>query len=297
MLGEGGFATVRLATLRTTGVAYAMKLVDKSLTSEADALHELHILEELGRHRHIVSLVDRFELDKEWAFVLELAGGGEVFERICEKGAYSEADAAVVVRHVALALAYMHSIGVVHRDLKPENLLYTSGDDVKVADFGLAAMCGGGHPPLHECCGTLTYMAPEILSNSPSQGVEARAYGAPVDNFALGAILFTLLSGYFVFNPSGGLSDEEIEVRVLAAEWSFGDYPERWASVSDGAKALVRALLQADPATRLSADALLQDEWVKGGSAPTAPLPGSDTQLQASTVNHAPLPIMGLASS
>ena len=82
-------------------------------TSAADAMQELTILEELGLHRHIISLVDRFELDKEWAFVLELAEGGEVFDRICEKGAFSEADAAVVVRHVALALAYMHSIGVV----------------------------------------------------------------------------------------------------------------------------------------------------------------------------------------
>lgn len=96
------------------------QLAEKEHTDEDQAKHELKILTTLGIHRHIVSLVDHFETDSAWGFVLELAEGGEVFDRICEKGAYSESDAANVIRQIALALAHMHAVGICHRDLKPE---------------------------------------------------------------------------------------------------------------------------------------------------------------------------------
>jgi len=165
-LGEGSFATVRLVTHKATQMKYAMKLIEMDKTDAAQVEHERSILSLLGLHRHIVSLVDHFELpaDGTSAFVMELADGGEVFERICEKGAYSEVEAASVVRQVALALAFIHTLGVVHRDLKPENLLLTASGDVKVADFGLAARFGGSQPPLTEVCGTVTYLAPEVCA-------------------------------------------------------------------------------------------------------------------------------------
>jgi calcium/calmodulin-dependent protein kinase I len=122
ILGEGAFATVRLAVRKADGAQFAIKLINKQTSPEEQVQNELDILRLLGLHRHIVSLVDSFVLPTARAFVMELADGGEVFERICEKGAYSEADAASVVRQVALALAFMHSLGVAHRDLKPENL-------------------------------------------------------------------------------------------------------------------------------------------------------------------------------
>ena len=148
ILGEGAFAVVRLAIRKRDDCRLAIKMIDRSRTASDDAEHELKVLSTIGLHRHIVSLIEHFELPDSKAVVMELAEGGEVFEKICEGGPYSEADAASVIRQVALALAFMHSVGVVHRDLKPENLLLTSSNDVKVADFGLAAFCGDEHPPL-----------------------------------------------------------------------------------------------------------------------------------------------------
>ena len=125
-LGEGAFAVVKLATERATGVMRAVKLVNKERSDHEALDKELKIMREAGYHRHIVSLVDEFELPKEWAIVLELVEGGEVFDRICDQGLYSENDAASVVRQIALALKHLHARGIVHRDLKPENLLLVS---------------------------------------------------------------------------------------------------------------------------------------------------------------------------
>ena len=73
LLGEGAFATVRRATRKSDGTAFAIKLIEKESTSADDAEHERKILSALGLHRHIVSLVDSFDVSDATAFVLELA--------------------------------------------------------------------------------------------------------------------------------------------------------------------------------------------------------------------------------
>ncbi|MEQ2251988.1 hypothetical protein ILYODFUR_016891 [Ilyodon furcidens] len=75
-------------------------------------------------HPNIIQLKEIFETDTDIALVLELVTGGELFDRIVERGYYSERDAAHVIKQILEAVAYLHGNGVVHRDLKPENLLY-----------------------------------------------------------------------------------------------------------------------------------------------------------------------------
>ena len=163
---------VKEATEKATGIVRAIKLVDKKHSDKAALEREMNVMRVAGRHRHIVSLVDEFELPNAWALVLELVKGGEVFDRICEGGLYSEADAAAVALQVARALEHLHGHGIVHRDLKPENLLLvdkSQHSDVKLCDFGLAAVgltasathtSASGRPVL---VGTTEYMAPEVL--------------------------------------------------------------------------------------------------------------------------------------
>ena len=137
-LGAGAFAIVKLCHRDEAGgrKSYAMKLVDKARTTVKAAQKEMTVLGAVGRHQNIVSLIDTWEQEREWVFILELAGGGEVFDRICERGPYSEADAADVGRQVGRALIHLHTKGVCHRDLKPENLLLCShkSNRVKLAD-------------------------------------------------------------------------------------------------------------------------------------------------------------------
>lgn len=107
-----------------------------------------------------MQLKEVFETDDKIQLILELVNGGELFERIVEKGQYSEQDAAQAVRDILSALQYLHSHGIVHRDIKPENLLYeTERDDsvLKLADFGLSKLLTDKHLTMNTVCGTIGY--------------------------------------------------------------------------------------------------------------------------------------------
>ena len=302
LLGEGAFATVHRAKCVASCVTYALKLIDKDGTNLAEARRERNILERVGLHKHIVGLFDSFVQPSNWVLVLELAEGGEVFERICDGGPFSEADAASVVRQVVLALQHVHGLGVVHRDLKPENLLLVSQAaeaHVKVADFGLASLLG--EPPAgenNEVAGTITYMAPELLGPD-ALGEGALPVGPGVDVWSLGVVLFNLLSGYQPFDPKGNAADDELQRRISAAEWGFSDFPDRWQHVSAAAQRLVSGMLHPSAAQRLSCEQILASTWLGGkdgeggeggeggervqgveGAASAAPLPGSETMLR-----------------
>ena len=224
-LGEGSFATVRLVKRNTTGAQYALKLVDKDHTSPAVMEKELKVLRTIGQHRHVVSMVEELETPGAWGILLDLVTGGEVFDRICEDGAFSEQDAAQLVRQVAEALQHVHGAGVCHRDLKPENLLLCSHKhdaDVKVCDFGIADFYEAG---MEGKSGTVAYMAPEQLQDGK--------YGPEVDLWAVGVILYILLSGYHPFDPEGASPERahrRTRRRGVFASWACRD-PWQYGSV------------------------------------------------------------------
>lgn len=91
--------------------------------------------------------------------------GGDLFDAITRVTRFPESEARTMVRHLASAMAYLHSLGIVHRDIKPENLLVELDEvghvtQLKLADFGLACEV---IEPLTAVCGTPTYVSPEIL--------------------------------------------------------------------------------------------------------------------------------------
>lgn len=99
---------------------------------------EVRVLSTL-RHPHIVEMREVWETPTELYIVMERAHGGELFDRIVERGNFSEYEAKIVMRQLLSALCEMHCRGVLHRDVKPENLLLTTkeGWDIKLSDFGL----------------------------------------------------------------------------------------------------------------------------------------------------------------
>lgn len=98
--------------------------------------------------------------------VMELATGGELFDRIIARGSFSERDAVKVLGMVLEGVRYLHTLGITHRDLKPENLLYFHpGPDSKIllTDFGLASSArSGSDQTMTMSCGTVEYIAPEV---------------------------------------------------------------------------------------------------------------------------------------
>ena len=273
VLGTGAFSTVRLGIQRSSSRRFALKLVDKE-RSAADAVAlEVKMLRRVGMHRNVVGLIDYFELARTWVLVLELVSGGEVFDRICSQGPYSELEAAQILWQVTEALEHIHSVGVAHRDVKPENLLLVDGTDgasVKLCDFGLSCeLDASGEQSTAKLHGTVAYMAPEYLREE--------AHGAAVDMWALGVVLYILLSGRHPFDLEGEADDPELSTRIKAGRWAFGHATQ---CVSDPAKEIVRLLLAPSPSDRPTAAQLLGTPWLCG-AAPTVVLPNSDSNLRA----------------
>ena len=167
-----------------------MRLLASFDVDEHSSNEQIQRKQQLGNNENIVRLHDVFDSRSKLCLVLDLLSGGELFDRIIEKGHFNEKMAAAAFRQMAEALSFMHNLNIVHRDLKPENLLFASkekGAPLKLIDFGLAGSCADG--PLKTPCGTPNYVAPEILRRQP--------YGTQVDMWSAGVILYIMY--VFVF--------------------------------------------------------------------------------------------------
>uniref|UniRef100_A0A7S2L4Y7 Protein kinase domain-containing protein n=1 Tax=Skeletonema marinoi TaxID=267567 RepID=A0A7S2L4Y7_9STRA len=148
-IGEGAFGHVLLATHKSSGERVAIKRIPKKLASHEDFQREMEALlriQKWGGHPHICALREHFDEGGYYYLILDLVEGGEMFDHLVNHGAYSEADAARLVREVASALDFLHGIGVVHNDIKPENLMLSSDERthgvVQIVDFGCAEVEG-----------------------------------------------------------------------------------------------------------------------------------------------------------
>ncbi|OZC07150.1 kinase domain protein [Onchocerca flexuosa] len=184
---------------------------------------------------------------------MEMASGGEMYNRVVAKGRYSEGEARQALRMLLNGLAYLHSIRVTHRDLKPENLLYsdtTPDARLLITDFGLAYQAQTPEEKMTETCGTPEYIAPEVLLRS--------AYTEKVDMWAVGVIAYILMSGIMPFDDD---CRSRLYTQIITANYIY--YPQFWSG-SELAKDFVDALLETDPDVRLSATDAVKHEWFMG---------------------------------
>ncbi|KXJ07736.1 calcium/calmodulin-dependent protein kinase type IV [Exaiptasia diaphana] len=254
-LGRGASSVVKFCEQKGTKNSYAVKVMKKNVDRKIINT-EIGILLRL-KHPNIIQLKEIFESKTQLFMVLELVTGGELFERVVERGFYSEKDAAEAVRQIVEAVAYLHSNDIIHRDLKPENLLYADTTDscpLKIADFGLSKMLLGDFGT-STVCGTPGYCAPEVLLG--------KKYDTMVDMWAVGVIAYILLCGFEPFFDDRG--DQAMFQRILKCDYEF--MTPWWDEVSDSAKDLVSKLIVLDPSKRLSAKQALQHPWVKGDNA------------------------------
>jgi serine/threonine protein kinase len=257
-LGTGGFAVVRKCKRRSDNKYFALKVINKKNLEKDDlAILESEVsIMRIINHKNIVHLYDVFDSKSKMCLVLDLLEGGELFDRIIEKGHLTEKLAADAFSQILSSLNFLHEKFIVHRDLKPENLLFETKDDnspIKLIDFGLAGSCKSG--PLKTPCGTPNYVAPEILRKQP--------YATQADMWSAGVILYIILCGFPPFY------DENDDLSRLYKKIKRADYEmpsPYWDPVSNGAKDLVKRLLQPDPKKRLSARQALQHEWLKDAS-------------------------------
>ncbi|KAJ9629212.1 calcium/calmodulin-dependent protein kinase [Exophiala oligosperma] len=255
-LGAGTYGIVREA--ECGGDKCAVKIILKKSVkgNEQMVYDELKMLQTLS-HPHIVKFVDWFESRDKFYIVTQLATGGELFDRICDKGKFTEKDASQTIRQVLEAVDYLHGKNIVHRDLKPENLLYLTRDpnsQLVLADFGIAKTLDSPSAVLTSMAGSFGYAAPEVMLK--------QGHGKAVDMWSLGVITYTLLCGYSPFR-SENLAD-------LVEECKSGRiiFHERyWKDVSKDAKEFIMNLLQPDPTRRSTSSEALKHIWLTGETA------------------------------
>lgn len=254
-IGKGAFSVVFLAQNKQTGEKVAVKTIDKQQAKETQddkrLKTEVAILKQV-KHPNIVSLKDLFETNDKLYLVMELVTGGELFDKIVEKGQYTEKDASAIVKKILSAVQYLHGLNIAHRDLKPENLLLRDNDtDVLLSDFGLSKIIDE-KTMLTTACGTPYYVAPEVLS--------ASGYDKEVDLWSIGVITYLLLCG---FPPFYGESLPEVFEQIMKAEYDFPD--PYWTEVTKEAKDFISKLLVVDAKKRLTSEQALAHPWIQSG--------------------------------
>ncbi|KAM9985551.1 hypothetical protein ACTFIZ_009106 [Dictyostelium cf. discoideum] len=256
-LGRGAFSIVYLGENKQTKQKYAIKVINKSELGkdyEKNLKMEVDILKKVN-HPNIIALKELFDTPEKLYLVMELVTGGELFDKIVEKGSYSEADAANLVKKIVSAVGYLHGLNIVHRDLKPENLLLKSKDnhlEVAIADFGLSKIIGQTLV-MQTACGTPSYVAPEVLN--------ATGYDKEVDMWSIGVITYILLCG---FPPFYGDTVPEIFEQIMEANYEFPE--EYWGGISKEAKDFIGKLLVVDVSKRLNATNALNHPWLKSNN-------------------------------
>ncbi|CAK9152983.1 unnamed protein product [Ilex paraguariensis] len=248
-LGQGQFGTTFLCVEKATGKEFACKSIAKrKLTTEEDVedvRREIQIMHHLAGHPNVISIVGAYEDAVAVHVVMELCAGGELFDRIIQRGHYSERKAAELARIIVGVVEACHSLGVMHRDLKPENFLFVDKEEespLKTIDFGLSVFFRPGET-FTDVVGSPYYVAPEVLR---------KHYGQECDVWSAGVIIYILLSGV---PPFWDETEQGIFEQVLKGELDFTSEP--WPSISESAKDLVRRMLVRDPKKRLTAHEVL----------------------------------------
>ncbi|CAM9735020.1 unnamed protein product [Pylaiella littoralis] len=253
-VGRGQRSVVSTATHRLTGQAVAVKRLARTDTTRMEVMEEVNMLKVAGTHPNVVSLQAFFEDQDAYYIVMEMCEGGELYHRLADKGRYSEGQAARIMAEVASAVSFLHRNAIVHFDLKPENIMLAVGGDdcvpeVRLADFGSAFRQYQQISTARDY--TAAYSAPEVLAHQP---VDEK-----VDMWALGVVMWVLLTGQHPFGANSDLSEAEVARRVAEVE------PDQKVlrHVSSEGKDLVRRLLARDPEDRPSALQMLSHPWLR----------------------------------
>ena len=260
-LGKGATGRVRLARHAVTQQIAAIKIVSKKSAAMVQSasmtqmdndssiagrrtipfgIEREVVIMKLIEHPNVINLYDIWENRGELYLVLEYVEGGELFDYVSSNGALPEEEAVRLFRQIIAGLSSCHRFNICHRDLKPENILLDTHRNIKLADFGMAAL----QPKdkwLNTSCGSPHYAAPEIIMGHKYRGDKA-------DIWSIGIILFAMLNGFLPFD--GG--DLNTTLRLVKK----GDYylpPNLSVEASD----LIQRMLQKRPEKRIC----MEDIW------------------------------------
>jgi len=195
-LGEGQFGKVKEAVHMETGQRFAVKIIRKDRIQkekDVESVKREVLTQKMLDHPNVLKMFEALEDADKLYLVLELAAGGDLFDKIVAMGGFTEDVACHFFNQIIDGLEACHKKGIIHRDLKPENLLLASGEQLKISDFGLSNIIADMSALLKTHCGSEKYAAPEIMQTSDPY------VGPPIDIWSAGCILFIMVGGQFPF--------------------------------------------------------------------------------------------------
>ncbi|XP_016348905.1 ribosomal protein S6 kinase beta-1-like [Sinocyclocheilus anshuiensis] len=243
VLGKGGYGKVfqvRKVTGADSGKIFAMKVLKKAMIvrNAKDTAHtkaERSILEEV-KHPFIVDLIYAFQTGGKLYLILEYLSGGELFMQLEREGIFLEDTACFYLAEISMALGHLHQKGIIYRDLKPENIMLNNNGHVKLTDFGLCKESIHDGTVTHTFCGTIEYMAPEILMRS--------GHNRAVDWWSLGALMYDMLTGAPPFTAE---NQKKTIDKILKCKLNLPPY------LTQEARDLLKKLLRRNASTRMGA--------------------------------------------
>ncbi|EGW32252.1 uncharacterized protein SPAPADRAFT_50820 [Spathaspora passalidarum NRRL Y-27907] len=288
-LGRGSTGRVRLAKNINTGKLAAVKIVPKSNFKKLEnpkykrnqddqdsglpyGIEREIIIMKLISHPNIMGLYDVWENKNDLYLILEYIEGGELFDYLIKRGKLQEFEAINYFKQIINGINYLHQFNICHRDLKPENLLLDFNKNIKIADFGMAAL-EIKEKLLETSCGSPHYASPEIVAGK-------NYHGAPSDIWSCGIILFALLTGHLPFD------DENIRKLLLKVQSGKFNMPH---DLSWEAKDLISKMLKVNPKDRISIEDILLHPLLTKYPDPPTPSSVTGTTLDLKNMNINPI--------
>ncbi|KAL8900003.1 MAG: hypothetical protein Q9192_001290 [Flavoplaca navasiana] len=267
-IGQGAYACIKKAVPNNAhSPVFAVKFIHKEyavrhgrITSKQLNL-ECLLHSSLGQHANIVQFFQTGE-DRSWRWIaMELAEGGDLFDKIESDVGVGEDIAHLYFQQLVSAVAYMHSKGVGHRDIKPENILLSAEGNLKIADFGLATLFShnGVTKLCTTSCGSPPYTAPEVVACDTTviKKLEKGYRGDLVDIWSCGVVLFVLLVGN---TPWDEPMDRSFEFHEYVASNGRPD-DELWRNLPTETLSLLRGMMRVEPTQRFSLADVRRHPW------------------------------------
>lgn len=245
---------------------FAVKYVHKEYAARHGKISAKQLTMEVTLHRHIsghnniIAFYQSGE-DDVWRWIaMELAEGGDLFDKIEADEGVGEDIAHVYFTQLVSAVSFMHSKGVGHRDIKPENMLLTADGNLKIADFGLASLFEykGTRKLSTTFCGSPPYIAPEVITCSNRGGNKGTGYHPDlVDIWSCGIVLFVLLAGN---TPWDSPTDDSYEFHEYITT-NARTTDELWQKLPAATLSLLRGMLTVEPKDRFSLEDVRRHPW------------------------------------
>lgn len=291
-LGRGGMAVVYRARQTDLGRVVALKILPPELSY--DKTYIARFLQEARsaaglEHPHIVPIYEIGEADGLHYIAMKFIIGQTLKDLVHARGAMSLPETIALLDQMASALDYAHTSGVIHRDIKPSNMMVEQNGWVYLTDFGLARGGGGGSglTATGMVMGTPEYMSPEQAQGLPN-------IGPPTDIYALGVVIYELITGNMPFQA-------DTPMGMLIARLQYAPRPPRdyRADLPDPVEDVIMRALARRPESRYqSAGELLQALKVASGiptgalHVPTRPIsPLSGTPKVTTPLSGSPAPV------